>query len=85
MLNENDLLNKFKNEKDELGKLKKIESGIILGGCKLAPNMLDYRGKKKMVDGQEKRRKGVEKNIYLQLDGLDMVLKLKMFMKITHG
>ena len=47
ILNENDLLNKFQNEKDELGKLKKIESGIILGGCKLTPSMLDYRGNNK--------------------------------------
>ena len=46
-LNENDLINKFKNEKDELSKLKKIESGIILGGCKLKQSMLDYRGNNK--------------------------------------
>jgi hypothetical protein len=46
-LNENELLNKFKNEKNELGKLKSIESGIILGGCKLNPSMLDYRGNNK--------------------------------------
>ena len=44
LLNENDLLQKFKNEKDELGKLKNIESGLILEGCKLNPSMLDYRG-----------------------------------------
>ena len=43
-LNENDLMNKFKNEKDELSKLKKIESGIILSGCKLTPSLLDSRG-----------------------------------------
>ena len=43
-LNENDLLQKFQKYKDELGKLKKIESSIILEGCKLSPSMLDYRG-----------------------------------------
>jgi len=43
-LNEKDLLNKFKNEKGELGKLKSIEKGIILDGCKLTTSMLDYRG-----------------------------------------
>ena len=46
-LNENDLMNKFKNVKGELSKLKKIESGIILGGCKLSQSMLDYRGNNK--------------------------------------
>ena len=41
---ENDLINKYKDGKDELSRLKKIESGIILYGCKLNPRMLDYRG-----------------------------------------
>ena len=44
---ENDLINKFKDEKDELSKLKKIEFGIILCGCKLNKRMLDYRGNNK--------------------------------------
>ena len=39
-----DLLKKFKNEKDELGKLKSIEKGIILDGCILNTNMLDPKG-----------------------------------------
>ena len=43
-LNEEELTNKFKNEKDELGKLKQIEKGIILDGCLLTPDMLDHRG-----------------------------------------
>lgn len=43
-LDEKDLLNKFKNEKGELGELKSIEKGIILDGCKLTTSMLDYRG-----------------------------------------
>jgi len=43
-LSEEELLKKFPSEKDGLGKLKKIEKGIILNGCKLSPNMLDYRG-----------------------------------------
>ena len=34
----------FKLEKDELGKLKSIEQGIIIGGCCLHKNMLDPRG-----------------------------------------
>jgi len=46
-LNEKDLMNKFRNEKDELSKLKNIESGIILSGCKLRKSMLDYRGNNK--------------------------------------
>ena len=44
LLNENDLLQKFQKYKDELGQLKKIESGIIISGCKLNESMLDYRG-----------------------------------------
>jgi len=61
-LNENDLMNKFKNEKDELSKLKKIESGIILGGCKLTPSMLDYRGNNKDEGwaGEGEKRGGEE-------------------------
>ena len=43
-LNENELIQKFKNEKEELGKLKKIEQGIIVNGCVLYPHMLDPRG-----------------------------------------
>ena len=43
-LSEEELLNKFKDEKDELGKLKKIEKGIILDGCILNPSMLDQKG-----------------------------------------
>ena len=43
-LNEKDLLNKFKSEKGELGKLKNIEKGIILDDCKLTKQMLDHRG-----------------------------------------
>ena len=46
-LNEIDLLNKFQKEKDELSKLKKIEKAIILDGCILTPEMLDYRGNNK--------------------------------------
>ena len=44
LLDENDLLQKFQKYKDELGKLKKIESRILFEGCKLKPSMLDYRG-----------------------------------------
>ena len=44
LLDENDLLQKFQKYKGELGKLKKIESGILFEGCKLKPSMLDYRG-----------------------------------------
>ncbi len=40
-LDENDLINKFKNEKDELSKLKQFEKGIILDGCILIREMLD--------------------------------------------
>ena len=43
-LSEKDLLKKFKNEKGELGKLKNIEKGIILDGCKLSKDLLDSRG-----------------------------------------
>ena len=43
-LKEEELLKKFNNEKGELGKLKKIEKGILLDGCILRPSMLDYRG-----------------------------------------
>ena len=46
-LKENYLVNKFQNEKNELGKLKQIEKGIILDGCMLTPEMLDYRGNNK--------------------------------------
>ena len=45
-LNENELMMKFKNEK-ELGTLKKVEQGIIVNGCILNPNMLDHRGNNK--------------------------------------
>ena len=38
------LINKYKDGKEELSRLKKIESGIILYGCKLNRRMLDYRG-----------------------------------------
>ena len=40
-------MKKFQNEKEELGKLKSIEKGIIIDGCILNPNMLDYRGNNK--------------------------------------
>ena len=43
-LSEEELLDKFKNEKEELGKLKKIEKGIILDGCFLRKSMLDPKG-----------------------------------------
>ena len=43
-LDADELLKKFQNEKDELGKLKSIEKGIILGGCYLTKNMLDPKG-----------------------------------------
>ena len=43
-LEKDDLIKKFQNEKDELGKLKSIEQGIIIGGCCLHKNMLDPRG-----------------------------------------
>ncbi len=57
-LNEHELIKKFKkdkkenekeNEEDEkeLRQLKKIEKGIILNGCLLNHNMLDYRGNNK--------------------------------------
>ena len=46
-LSEDQLKEKFKNEKDELGKLKQIEKGIILDGCILNPSMLDHRGNNK--------------------------------------
>ena len=42
-----DLMKKFQNEKDELGKLKSIEEGIIINGCCLHQNMLDPRGNNK--------------------------------------
>ena len=42
ILNEDELKEKFKDEKDELGKLKQIEKGIIIDGCILNPSMLDY-------------------------------------------
>ena len=47
LLDKNDLLKKFQKEKNELGKLKDIESGIILGGCYLRREMLDSRGNNK--------------------------------------
>ena len=43
-LKKEDLTVKFKNEKDELGKLKDVEKGLIIEGCKLTKNQLDYRG-----------------------------------------
>ena len=43
-LKKEDLIEKFKNEKDELGKLKDVEKGLIIEGCKLSKNHLDYRG-----------------------------------------
>ena len=43
-LNENELKAKFANYKEELGKLKQIEKGIILDGCILYSQMLDHRG-----------------------------------------
>ena len=43
-LETDELLKKFRNEKDELGKLKSIEKGIIMDGCCLSRNMLDPRG-----------------------------------------
>ena len=46
-LNEDELKEKFKDEKDELGKLKQIEKGIIIDGCIINPSMLDYRGNNK--------------------------------------
>ena len=46
-LNEDELLKKFQNEKEELGKLKSIQKGIIIDGCILNHNMLDYRGNNK--------------------------------------
>ena len=46
LLNENELMMKFKND-EELRKLKKVEQGIIVDGCKLNTNMLDYRGNNK--------------------------------------
>ena len=46
-LNEEELKEKFKDEKDELGKLKQIEKGIIIDGCILNPSMLDFRGNNK--------------------------------------
>ena len=58
-LNKDDLIKKFQKEKDELSKLKMIELGIILDGCKLNASMLDYRGIIKMEDGQEKGKKEV--------------------------
>ena len=58
ILNKDELLNKFKNEKDELGKLKDIEKGIIFEGCLLTSSMLDYRGNNKdggwAPDGQKR-------------------------------
>ena len=45
-LSEKELLKKFPSDK-ELGKLKKIEKGIIFDGCKLSPDLLDYRGNNK--------------------------------------
>ena len=55
-------MNKFKNEKGELSKLKSIESGIILGGCKLKKSMLDYRGNNKDAGwaGKGEKRGGEE-------------------------
>ena len=46
-LSETELLKKFPSEKEGLGKLKKIGKGIILDGCKLSPDLLDYRGNNK--------------------------------------
>ena len=46
-LSEEELFKKFKNEKGDLEKLKKVEKGIILDGCKLTPGLLDSRGNNK--------------------------------------
>ena len=46
-LEKDELLKKFQNEKNELGKLKSIEKGIIIDGCYLTKNMLDPRGNNK--------------------------------------
>ena len=43
-LEKEDLMAKFSNEKDELGKLKDVEKGLIIDGCYLSKNQLDYRG-----------------------------------------
>ena len=43
-LKKEDLIEIFKNEKDELGKLKDVEKGLIIEGWKLSKNQLDYRG-----------------------------------------
>ena len=46
-LDKQNLIKKFQKYKDELSKLKDIEKGIMLDGCKLRTSMLDYRGNNK--------------------------------------
>ena len=67
---EDELKEKFKNEKKELRQLKQIEKGIILDGYILNQQMLDYRWNNK--DGGwagKKKQKEVEKNIFPLKDG----------------
>ena len=43
-LEDDELFNKFPNEKEALSELKEIEKGLIIDGCLLNKNDLDYRG-----------------------------------------
>ena len=60
-LNEQEFLNNFKNEKEfkELKNLKEIHSDVIMGGCKLSKNQLDYRGNRTDGWGTNENRGGL--------------------------
>ena len=61
LLNIEELLNKYPNEKEELKNLKKIEREIILNKCKLLPRMMDYRGNNYVNDWTIGEKRGGEK------------------------
>ncbi len=62
------MIKKFQNYKDELNKLKDIESEIMIQGYKLIISILDFLIIEEIIrmgNGLEKMRKEVEKIIFL--------------------
>ena len=68
-LNKNELTKKFKND-NKLGKLKKVEQGIIINGCILNPNILDYRRNNKDGSWVGKGEKRGGENLFNRMDWL---------------
>ena len=60
LLNIEELLNKYPNEKEELKNLKRIEREIILNKCKLLPRMMDYSGNNYVNDWTIGEKRGGE-------------------------